>query len=148
MKTILLTAGAAALIVVALPSYGAQPKPTQPPELTDESLTRQVSQSIVQSAEAVACSLRTSGWRGAVMHGWIAMLGVALPSIHPDLDDDELRDKIGEILKYAWTDAALNTQFAAPNAAECQTFSMSHDMKELDASANMGQLFEAVHKPR
>jgi hypothetical protein len=82
------------------------------------------------------------------MHGWIAMLGVALPSIHPDLDDDELRDKIGEVLKYAWADAALQTQFAAPNATECQTFSMSHDMKELDASANMGQLFEGVHTPR
>src|ERR1700745_2981695 len=105
MKIILLTASAAALIVVALPSYGAQPKPTQLPELTDESLTRQVSQTIVQSAEAVACSLRTSEWRGAFMHGWIAMLGVALPSIHPDLDDDKLRDKVGEILKYAWTDA-------------------------------------------
>ena len=111
----------------------------------DDGLAKQIAHDMAASEVAVACGLRTPDWRKATLLGSFAMVRLALMSAHMHASDDYLDAKRQEIFQAAKIQAAIDAQFAAPTKAQCDTLNASHDLKELDSTAQIGLLSGAVN---
>lgn len=100
----------------------------------------QIAHDIIASNVAVACQIRTSAWRKAVLLGNVAAAQLGATSEHPDASDNEIGAATAQMVKAAEVKAALSSQFAAPTKAECDILGKSHDLQQMDAAAKLGVL--------
>jgi hypothetical protein len=116
-------------------------------KLNGKAMIKQVAHGINSSALAVACHLRPEHWQELVMIGYKVSTRVRLLMEFQNADDASLDAVVEDIITGAKVAAALDARFGAPSPTQCQTLQSSKEIEELDATAKMGLLFNAV-KPQ
>ena len=105
---------------------------------------REAAHAFTTSAVAVNCQLRTPEWRKSVTVGVFGSTRIGVMASNSKWNDQRITDEVVKILHAAITQAATDTQFAAPTASQCDTLKESSDMQDLDRAARIGLLVGPV----
>ncbi len=105
----------------------------------------QIAQGINASQLAVACRLRSKDWYKLVLTGYLAAAQLGVESEFPNADDATISSHVQSLLSAAKAEAALHAEFGSPTKAQCDKMSSSQEIKELDAAAKIGLLFNSAN---